>query len=85
MKTAVSYGHPVIAGPSTEAALAAAGLRVAAYFSLTKPRIVLMVLVTVGVGFLLGARRSAHPATLALTLLGTALVAAGASTLNQWW
>jgi protoheme IX farnesyltransferase len=60
-------------------------VRLAAYFSLTKPRIVLMVLVTVGVGFLLGARKSAHPATLTLTLLGTALVAAGASTLNQWW
>ena len=58
MKTAVSYGHPVIAGPATEAALAAAGVRAAAYFSLTKPRIVLMVLVTVGVGFLLGARRA---------------------------
>ena len=43
-----------------------------------------MVLVTVGVGFLLGARGSAHPATLSLTLLGTALVAGGASTLNQW-
>jgi heme o synthase len=85
VKTAVSYGHPVSADPSTEAVLAATGMRVAAYFSLTKPRIVLMVLITVGVGFLLGARRSAHPATLALTLLGTALVAAGASTLNQWW
>lgn len=85
MKTAVSYGQPVSACPSTEAVLAATGMRVAAYFSLTKPRIVLMVLITVGVGFLLGARRSAHPATLALTLLGTGLVAAGASTLNQWW
>ncbi len=53
MKTAVSYGHPVSAGPSTEAVLAATGMRAAAYFSLTKPRIVLMVLITVGVGFLL--------------------------------
>jgi len=66
------------------AAVAAAGNKVAAYVSLTKPRIVVMVLVTVGVGFLLGARGSAHPATLSLTLLGTALVAGGASTLNQW-
>ena len=83
MKTAVTYAQPVLAS-STEAALAAAGNKVAAYVSLTKPRIVVMVLVTVGVGFLLGARGSAHPATLALTLLGTALVAGGASTLNQW-
>jgi protoheme IX farnesyltransferase len=74
----------VLASASTEAALAAAGNRVAAYVSLTKPRVVVMVLVTVGVGFLLGARGSAHPATLSLTLLGTALVAGGASTLNQW-
>lgn len=84
MKTAVTYARPVLASTSTEAALAAAGNKVAAYVSLTKPRIVVMVLVTVGVGFLLGARGSAHPATLSLTLLGTALVAGGASTLNQW-
>ena len=32
-----------------------------AYVSLTKPRIVVMVLVTVAVGFLLGARGSVHP------------------------
>ncbi|MGZ3356814.1 MAG: heme o synthase, partial [Isosphaeraceae bacterium] len=79
-----TYAQPVLASASTEAALAAAGNKVAAYVSLTKPRIVVMVLVTVGVGFLLGARGSAHPATLSLTLLGTALVAGGASTLNQW-
>ncbi len=84
MKSAVTYAQPVLASASTEAALAAAGNKVAAYVSLTKPRIVVMVLVTVGVGFLLGARGSAHPATLSLTLLGTALVAGGASTLNQW-
>src|SRR5271166_2131514 len=84
LKSAVTVTHPVLASASTEAALAAAGNKVAAYVSLTKPRIVVMVLVTVGVGFLLGARGSAHPATLALTLLGTALVAGGASTLNQW-
>jgi len=83
LKTAVTYARP-LASTSTEAALAAAGNKVAAYVSLTKPRIVVMVLVTVGVGFLLGARGSAHPATLSLTLLGTALVAGGASTLNQW-
>ena len=58
--------------------------KVAAYFSLTKPRIVVMVLITVGVGFILGARGSAHPATMSLTLFGTALVAGSASALNQW-
>ncbi|AMV36671.1 heme o synthase [Planctomyces sp. SH-PL62] len=58
--------------------------RTSAYISLTKPRIVLMVLITVGVGFLLGARGSAHPATLAITLIGSALVAGGASALNMY-
>ncbi len=84
MKTAVSYAQPVLSSASTDALLAAAASRVSAYISLTKPRIVAMVLVTVGVGFVLGARGSANPATLALTLLGTGLVAGGASALNQW-
>jgi protoheme IX farnesyltransferase len=43
-----------------------------------------LVLVTVAVGFLLGARASAHPAMLVATLLGTSLVAGGAGALNQW-
>ena len=42
-----------------------------------------MVLLTVAVGFVLGARGSSHPATMALALLGTGLVAAGASAWNQ--
>lgn len=44
----------------------------------------MLVLVTVGVGFLLGARGGAHPTTLLLTLLGTSFVAGSASVLNQW-
>jgi protoheme IX farnesyltransferase len=84
LKTVVTFGQPVLSTSPTEAVLAEAGSKVSAYLSLTKPRIVVMVLVTVGVGFLLGARGSAHPATLSLTLLGTALVAGGASALNQW-
>jgi protoheme IX farnesyltransferase len=44
----------------------------------------MMVLVTFGVAFLLGARGSAHPKALALSMLGTALVAGSASALNQW-
>jgi protoheme IX farnesyltransferase len=84
LKTAVSYGQSVLSSDPAEALLAEAGSKIAAYISLTKPRIVLMVLVTVGVGFVLGARGSAHPATLVLTLIGTALVASSASALNQW-
>jgi protoheme IX farnesyltransferase len=71
------------------------GSRVSAYVSLTKPRIVLLVLVTVAVGFLIGARGSVYgpgledridfnPLRFALTLLGAGLVAGGASALNQY-
>jgi protoheme IX farnesyltransferase len=84
LKTAVSFGDPGLAATQTEAVLAAAGSKAAAFVSLTKPRIVAMVLVTVAVGFLLGARKSAHPATFLLTMIGTGLVAGSASALNQW-
>jgi len=82
-----SIDRPILAGAAPDAVLAAAGSRVAAYMSLTKPRLILLVLVTVAVGFLLGARGGIHAgrfATLAGTLLGTAMVAGGAGALNQW-
>jgi protoheme IX farnesyltransferase len=63
--------------------LADAGGKFAAYVALTKPRIVVMVLITVATGFILGARGGSHPSTLMLTMLGTGLVAGGASALNQ--
>jgi protoheme IX farnesyltransferase len=77
-------GQPVLAPAGALAVWAGLFSKTSAYVSLTKPRIVVMVLVTFGVAFLLGARGSAHPATLALSLLGTALVAGSASALNQW-
>ncbi len=55
-----------------------------AYLSLTKPRLVLMVLVTVAVGYLLGAGAGHNRRRWPSTLLGTALVAGGAGALNQW-
>jgi heme o synthase len=69
------------------ALLSALGNRALAYLSLTKPRLVLLVLATVAAGFFLGARASFHPVTavsLSATLMGTALVAGGAGALNQW-
>jgi protoheme IX farnesyltransferase len=96
LKPAVSVGQEALVAPSPDAALAAeVGSRVSDYLSLTKPRIVLMVLITVGVGYLLGARGSAYksgledridfnPMAFALTLLGAGLVAGGASALNQY-
>jgi heme o synthase len=84
LKSLASLDQPLLAVSKSDAILPAVGNRLAAYLSLTKPRLVLMVLVTVAVGYLLGARGRAHPSTLALTLLGTALVAGGAGALNQW-
>jgi len=55
------------------------------FLMLTKPRITVMVLVTTYAGLQLGAG-AAVPWLLALhTMLGTALVCAGTSTLNQVW
>jgi protoheme IX farnesyltransferase len=54
------------------------------FVAVTKPRIVVTVLLTVAVGFFLGARGASDPVVLALTLLGTGLVAGGASVWNQY-
>jgi protoheme IX farnesyltransferase len=58
--------------------------RVGDYLALTKPRVTCMVLVTTAAGFYLGAAGPVDAARLALTLLGTLLVAAGTSALNQY-
>jgi protoheme IX farnesyltransferase len=70
--------------------LALAGARVRAqrravdFFLLTKPRVVLMVLVTTFVGFQVGSPGSPDPLLLLHALVGTWLAAAGASALNQF-
>ena len=84
MKSLASLDQPLLAVPESGAVLPAIGGRLSAYLSLTKPRLVLLVLVTVAVGYLLGARDGAYPTTLAITLIGTAMVAGGAGALNQW-
>jgi protoheme IX farnesyltransferase len=58
--------------------------RAAAIIELTKPRIATLVLVTVGVAMFVGSGGRVPPMVLLNTLLGTALVAASASALNQW-
>ncbi len=57
--------------------------RVKDYTELTKPRILVMALVAVAVGALLAGAGSPPFELLAVTLLGTGLVAAGASVFNQ--
>src|SRR5690348_8733970 len=54
------------------------------FVELTKPRIALMVLFTVGIGALLACRGPIDVLQLLHALIGTALTAAGASALNQW-
>jgi heme o synthase len=83
LKSLASLDQPLLAVSESDDILPAFGSRAIAYVSLTKPRLVLMVLVTVAVGYLLGAHGRAQPGTLAMTLLGTALVAGGAGALNQ--
>ncbi len=58
--------------------------RLADYVELTKPRIALLVLFTVAVGYGLAAGPAFQWLALLHTLVGTALVAAGASALNQF-
>lgn len=59
-------------------------VRCADYLELTKPKIALLELVTVAVAACVAGWPSVDPWRLAHALLGTALVAASASALNQW-
>ena len=58
--------------------------RLADYLELTKPRISVMVLISVSVGFALASEGSVQFPLLAHALFGIALVAAGSSALNQF-
>ncbi|MEY2492637.1 MAG: heme o synthase [Verrucomicrobiota bacterium] len=55
------------------------------FSQLTKARLTFLVLVTTGVGFYLGSRGPLDLMGLFNVLFGSALAAAGASALNQWW
>ena len=59
--------------------------RMQAYLELTKPRILVMVLLTVAVSAFAAASGSPDLATLAHALVGIALVAGSGSALNQWF
>jgi len=85
VKTAVSLSPPVLAGTRPDPALIDldARARLSAFVALTKPRIVVMVLVTVAVGFVLGSNGTISVARLLVTVIGTGMVAGGASVWNQ--
>ena len=54
------------------------------YYTLTKPEVNLLILMTTSAGYYLGTRGSFRLSGLVNTLLGTLLVASGTATLNQW-
>jgi protoheme IX farnesyltransferase len=58
--------------------------RLTDYLALTKPRVVLMVLITTFVGYYLGSRNVLDALPLLHTLIGTALAAGGTMALNQF-
>jgi heme o synthase len=54
------------------------------YYTLTKPEVNLLILMTTSAGYYLASRGPFRIAGLMNTLLGTLLVASGTATLNQW-
>jgi protoheme IX farnesyltransferase len=54
------------------------------YYSLTKPEVNLLILMTTSAGYYLAARGPIRISGLINTLIGTLLVASGTATLNQW-
>ncbi|MEM6455012.1 MAG: heme o synthase [Acidobacteriota bacterium] len=87
--TAPATAHPETLTPDAAddgaraAARSAPPTRRADLFSLAKPRITFMVALTTAVGFLLASPRPLDWLALLHALIGTALVAGGASALNQ--
>jgi protoheme IX farnesyltransferase len=65
-------------------AVAITRARIADFYELMKPRVVLMVLLTTMVGFYLGSAGGFDLATLCHALIGTALAAGGTLALNQF-
>jgi protoheme IX farnesyltransferase len=76
--------EPAAGDSAVALAPAEAPSKLADYLELSKPRIAVMALFTVAVGYLLGAKAATNFAVLFHTLFGAGLVAAGGSALNQW-
>ncbi len=54
------------------------------YYTLTKPEVNLLILMTTSAGYYLASRGPFRIAGLVNTLIGTLLVASGTATINQW-
>ena len=59
-------------------------VRLSDYYTLTKPEVNLLILMTTSAGYALGSRAPFRVLGLLNTLVGTLLVASGTATLNQW-
>jgi len=68
----------------TLSATAALKSKLRDYYTLTKPEVNLLILMTTSAGFYLADRTDLRLSGLFSTLLGTVLVASGTATLNQW-
>jgi len=55
------------------------------YLALTKPRITWLILMSTGIGYFFGQAGTLDWVLLLHTLMGTALLASGTATLNQWY
>jgi heme o synthase len=71
----------VMAVPRNTQAL---GSKLRDYYTLTKPEVNLLILMTTSAGYYLGSHGGFRFAGLINTLIGTLLVASGTATLNQW-
>ena len=74
----------IVAEPIATSSWRGACRQAADYLALTKPRVVLMVLITTSVGFYLGSPGYVHWLMLLHTLVGVALASAGTLALNQY-
>lgn len=55
------------------------------YIELTKPRVTWLILMSTGIGYWFGAQSGLHWVVLLHAIIGTALIASGTFTLNQWY
>ncbi|MFZ0283676.1 MAG: heme o synthase [Terriglobales bacterium] len=74
----------VIQGMSNLTSSSAWKSRLRDYYTLTKPEVNLLILMTTSAGYVLASHSPFHVLGLVNTLVGTLLVASGTATLNQW-
>ncbi|MGH9517575.1 MAG: heme o synthase [Terriglobales bacterium] len=74
-------GNIAIAQPAQDLTLKS---KLRDYYTLTKPEVNLLILMTTSAGYYLGSHGPLHIVGLINTLVGTLLVASGTATLNQW-